>query len=279
MKKEKKVKPIEINTEVIPVEISNEVLQIHSKEKKWFVAVYTAAVKNYCDNLFFTALNAAVEHDGGCEVHVIDNTSDLSYMDSLSELVHNKDFLYHLDIPIEPKETLFHRRITESVNHLRELFLTTEYEYFVIIESDLLIPIDFFSKMRHAIITLETHSNKWAMIGGHYYDGFHDFKRLGVYESHHILSGCTVYNRSVIEKIPFRFSIENLAAFPDAWICYDVNKSNIEEKMYGYGDIICEHLTSDIVGRGRNQILKTIKKNTDKAIPKTIPKNINYRRR
>lgn len=222
-------------------------------EQKYFIAIYTNKVKNYCDKQFFKRVSELSKNN---QVHVIDNTSrsvirgkrnrkkiitsDIdAYTDEIKKICNYENFIVeHIDIPLEPKLTLFHRNVAESVSYLREKFLNTNLQRFLILESDVIPPVDLLERFDKDIEFLPS---DWGILGGLYYDGmgFHKRDAKGLQKKDHVLSGCTVYKRELIEKYPFRWDEKTLGAFPDAFICFDSKK---EFSFYDDHDIICEHL-------------------------------------
>ena len=200
-----------------------------------FVAVYTNKVKRYCDIEFFNALQKNISTD---HIYVVDNTNDNGqYVRDLQNIINCN--IINLDIPDHPAETKFHRKVAESVLYLRDIFLKSNYEYFLIVESDVIIPegtIDILLE------NIETMPLDCGAVGALYYEGFHDYKLKGIQYTNHVLSGCTIYKRSMIEKYPFRWQEDYLQAFPDALICIDAIN---EFKYYNNHELICKHAHTD----------------------------------
>lgn len=199
----------------------------------YFIAIYTNKVKEYCDKIFIDRVH---DLSKGNQVHIVDNTIGTVYFNKLNELCKSyKNFsVYHIDVPKEPKRTQFLRNVEQSVNYLRNIFLQTDSNNFLVVESDVLPPVDLLDKFSN-----NSPPGEFGILGALYYKGFHDYKKTGLNKSQHILSGCTVYKRNLIEKYPFRWDSKNMNAFPDAWICMDSGK---EFSFYNNHDIHCEHL-------------------------------------
>lgn len=207
-------------------------METNVKKNKYFIAIYTNLCKDYCDKEFFTRINELKKDN---HVNIVDNSSGNNYLKRLFGLT--KANVYKVNVPVEPKQTQFLRNVTESVSALRQDFLQKgDEDYFLIIESDVIPPVDLLDRFDK---TIETLPKDWGILGGLYYQGFHDYTKTGVHKTHHALSGCTVYRRSLVEKYPFRWSVDNLGAFSDAWICYDAGQ---EFGIYNDHDIRCEHL-------------------------------------
>lgn len=203
---------------------------------KYFLCTYTNKVKRYCDEVFFERFNSF-----GKESIAVDNTIGLEYYERLKTLTANVE---HIDIEEQPKETQFQRNVAESANVCRDAFLKTDCDLMLIIESDVLPPVGLISMMDRAITKLP---KSYSALGALYYTGFHDYTKEGIHKTHHCLSGCTAYKRDFIEKFPFRWSYDNLGAFPDAWAAVDAGDNGYTQ--WNDHDIRCEHLSNGVYGR------------------------------
>ena len=207
-----------------------------------FIAVYTHACKDYCDYTFFSRVRKLGGH-----LEVVDNTPGLAYTKKLKKAGLRVE---HIEVPREPTATLFLRNVTQSVNLLRDKFLESKYEHFVIIESDVLPPPNLLNLFDEAASKAED----WAAIGGLYYHGFHNLaRRVALEKTHHVLSGCTMYNRDMLQIFNFRYDMSNPGAFPDAWWSHDINHKT-DKKLYNYPKIVCQHLHDGKGGRGQRKI-------------------------
>jgi len=207
---------------------------------EYFVAVYTNKVKEYCDEEFFKYFSQFTI--GG----IVDNTQSLDYKEKLKKLT--KLPVYHLSIPYNPKHTLFKRNVATSVEFLRGLFLKTDCKYFLILESDVIIPnLDFLKIINERVKNLEILHKNWGALGIPYYEGFHDFTKQGLQKTHHVLSGATIYRKEAIEKNKFRWDINNLRAFPDALWSFDALK---DYSLWDDYSLILEHRHATNSGRG-----------------------------
>ena len=202
-----------------------------TEKDKVFVAVYTNKVKRYCDVEFFNALqnNISKEH-----IYIVDNTNDNgNYANELCKIIDCN--IINLDIPEQPEFTKFHRKVTESVLYLRDIFLKSTYKYFFIAESDVIIPQNTIDAL---LENIETMPEDTGAVGALYYEGYHNYGLTGLQYTDHVLSGCTIYKRSMIEKYPFRWQEDYLQAFPDAFICIDAIN---EFKYYNNHELKCKH--------------------------------------
>jgi hypothetical protein len=196
-----------------------------------FIAVYTNKVKRYCDVQFFNALqnNVSTEH-----IYVVDNTTDNGgYANELKNIINCN--IVNLDIPEYPESSKFHRKVAESVLYLRDIFLKSNYQYFGIVESDVIIPPNTIDTL---LANIKAMPDDTGAVGALYYEGFHDYNLTGIQYTNHVLSGCTIYKRAMIEKYPFRWQETYMQAFPDALICLDAIN---EFKYYNNHDLKCTH--------------------------------------
>ena len=212
---------------------------------KFFIAVYTNEVKDYCDIVFFENLFLLSR---GEPVFVADNTIEARYSEKLQAHFSERQYvnftIEHLAIPEQPKESQFQRNVCDSANFLRDIYLNHfSAPYFLVIESDVLPPHGLLEMFDNAIMELDTTVTDWGIIGGIYYPGFHNYdfnSDAGFLErTNHCLSGCTVYKRELIEKYSFRYDPENLGPFPDALISIDAGQ---EYSLWNDHRIRCEHL-------------------------------------
>jgi hypothetical protein len=211
---------------------------------KAFVAVYTNECKQYCDDTFFARIQDLSYADK--VIHVVDNSLGYHYVERLESLCPKVDSLEHIDVAREPKESLFNRNVFCSVSKLREKFLDTDGKYFITVESDVIVP-------QNLIELFEEIVQQADIIGGIYYVGFHDngaFRKdnVAVEQVDRTLSGCTLYKRSVVEKIPFRWDPNNIADFPDTFMSHDARAAGL--KLVNYNKIKCQHLSNERGTRG-----------------------------
>ncbi len=224
------------------------------KGSGFFIAVYTNECKKYCEKEFFGRLKEITDGTGA-EISIVDNSIDEAYYEHLCELVGSLKFnvpvrIEHIDVDRADRETLFQRNVTESLTVLREQFLASDKIYFVTLETDIYPKdVNLFDNFLEVI-------EKADIIGGVYYLGFHkpeafDPTIKDLHPTHHVLSGCMLYKRKVIKKFPFRWSIENLGAVPDAWMSVDAGK---KYKLADYYKIKCKHMVNTRGTRGQEEL-------------------------
>lgn len=217
------------------------------RNSKVFIGSYTNVVKDYCDKKFYENLHKLSK---GNEVHIVDNSIGLRYFDHIKSLCKDYENFHfkHIMVPLIPKESVFQRRVIESANYLRQLFLDSGCEYFITIESDILPPIDVIESFKASIKKLP---DNWGMLGAMYHGqhggkGFHDLGKevKGLYQPKQVLCGCTIYNRKLVEKYPFRWDKNDLRHFHDYWMVQDAQK---EFSFWDDRDIDCEHFPSNAI--------------------------------
>ncbi len=202
------------------------------------IGTYTHKVKSYAEDKFYRRLH---QLSGGRYTYIVDNTPGDDYYNQLNFIIRNSLYnnfmVLHNPQEREPERTLFHRNVQSSASLLREKFLDEKrFDALLIVESDVIPPVNVLDKMEADIKKLP---EDWGILGGLYYQGFHDYKLEGLQQTHHVLSGCSLYKRALIEKFPFRYDKDNLGPFPDALICHDAKG---EFSFWNDHSIICEHL-------------------------------------
>lgn len=181
-----------------------------------FLAIYTNAVKSYCDEAFFKNLSLIVTPY--TLVNIVDNSKDANYalrLQSLCDKYNIKAQIHHIEV--DDGDYFFQRSVLLSVNYLRDLFLETECEHFVIIESDVIPPKNVIRRLTDSIKC----NPDFGAIGGVYYKGIHRFTSEALVEEDCVFSGCTIYQRELIEDRPFRWDINVEGCFPDSCMKYD----------------------------------------------------------
>jgi hypothetical protein len=220
-------------------------------DKKNFLAIYTHESKAYCDAAFFERV--AMTTDGIADVYIIDNSADSTYCGYLKTLFDSHGWPFHLEhieVSRESQRDLFQRNVTDSVNRLRDIFLAGSWENFYILESDVL------PMVVNWMDCLDQHKDV-DVVGGIYYPGFHPidwfhYNHCELKPTCHVLSGCTLYRRRVIERFPFRYDPANLVPFPDAWMSVDAGAAGF--MLANYTGVKCQHLDDGTGTRGHNSV-------------------------
>jgi hypothetical protein len=219
-------------------------------EPSVFIAVYTNECKAYCDAAFFASLEAFTYPS--LSVHVVDNSLGVDYTSRLKRLVPASVEVAHIDVPRDHPQTQFLRNVAVSLDTLRQSFLKGVAPWFLILESDVIAPPDAIERLLDA-------ARDFDVVGGVYYEGFHPSEWFS--PSHDeiipagvggvcgtVLSGCTLYSREAVARVPFRWSYDNLAAFPDAWFSLDAGWRGF--RLSHTTGVKCLHLHDDQGLRG-----------------------------
>ncbi len=202
----------------------------------FFIGTYTVRAKSYCHHQFFNNFRTIVKNNPAC---IVDSTPGMRYARQLtieSNRIPRCEFI-HQDIP-DKAGYFFHNSVAGGVNLCRDRFLKTDAKYLLIIESDVIPPVDVLERMQKDILQLE--NKNWGILGALYYNGFHNYELTGLQESDCVLSGCTVYRRELLQSHPFRWSLENVKAFPDAWMSHDAFLAGYSK--WNDHDIRCAHI-------------------------------------
>lgn len=205
------------------------------KKSKVFLAVYTHKCKSYCDAQFFSNLKRISA--GVARICIVDNTEDLSYIHRLEGLCSQYEIkaeIYHLEIP--NGEYRFQRAVLESVNYLRGLFIDSDEDFFVIVESDVMPP---FNAIRR-LVDVANFNPDYGIIGAVCYHGVHEFDSRGLVEEDCVFSGCSLYQRDLIENIAFSWDVKLSGCFPDSCMKYDA--INAGWKVGNIHNVQCQHI-------------------------------------
>lgn len=213
---------------------------------KPFVAVYTNECKAYCDQQFIASLKAL--DPAPHAIRVVDNSRNFAYHQRLLSLCPMGTMwsIDHITVLKEPFRTLFHRNVAYSLAALRTDFLESDADCFITIESDVFAPPNLLALFAEVF-------DQADIIGGIYYRGFHtqeafDPGEVRLEPVHHVLSGCTLYKRAVLEKLAFRWDADVLGAFPDAFMSHDATEAGF--RLANYNKIKCLHMHAPNGGRG-----------------------------
>ncbi|WP_343302859.1 hypothetical protein AAHN97_15035 [Chitinophaga niabensis] len=210
---------------------------------KYFIGTYTNWAKEYCDKQFLENIGEIQQAAETIPPVVIVDNTDPEKHDYVEDLTGLADEYLAGKVAItqvyrKHEDHQFHHNVVAGALSVRQHFLNSDAQYLLLVESDVIPPVDLLGRLDASISQLP---EDWGILGCLYYEGFHDYSKTGIHQAAHALSGCTVYRREVVEQYPFRISEENWAAFPDAWISYDVNKDG-KFKIFNDHDIRCEHL-------------------------------------
>lgn len=202
---------------------------------KVFLAIYTHEVKEYCDEQFFkniSMLSSMVD-----TVSIVDNSPTTSYLErikSLCESYNIKASFHHEKVENSPYR--FQNSVLQSVNYLRDEFLKTDYDYFLIIESDVIPPLTAIKRL----VASMNYNPDYGIIGAVYYHGIHEFDTKSLVEEDCVFSGCSMYRRELLEEVPFTWDINVAGCFPDSCMKYDAIQNGW--RVGNIHNLQCEHI-------------------------------------
>jgi glycosyltransferase involved in cell wall biosynthesis len=241
-----------VNAELVRIDELMRSLPRSQPQPKFYVCSYTCETKSYCDGLFLESLSNLTYQNK--IIKIIDNTQGLDYLARLNAI---KDYfenlksceIKHIDISLEPRGSLFNRAVAESLLFLQKDFLKSDCDYFVTIESDVIVPPNLLELFCEALGNAD-------LIGGLYYNlSYHtkeDWEGDDFVYSNGELTGCACFSRKILGKIEFRQG-ENSAAFPDAYFSQDAMANGF--KIGRQRKIKCQHLDDGTGFRGHKGYL------------------------
>ncbi len=210
-----------------------------------FIATPTCSIKRYCAPEFS---DCVVRWGAECMRYLACNSrgSSLPYYraDAFTSMRHLK-----LDDSYYNQKDSIHKRITRTANWLRDRFLETDCNYYLSLESDVMLQAETLDMLEAFV---ESHP-EFGMYHTNCYTGFHPEYKQNPIEVNRATVGCTLIKREVLEKISFRYEPTLLAAHYDAILVGDVMKQGYK---IGYDASIVlphrENATSG--GRGWDQL-------------------------
>jgi hypothetical protein len=204
---------------------------------------YTYSGMQYCDERFIQFLDSLQYPK--LDKLVLENSPGTSYFGRLQGLSRGTDVAVERVNPeLISGESRFHAVVAGSANILRDTFLAGSYDVMVILEADVFPQTDFLNKYLDVYGLAD-------LIGGVYYHGYHHHTWFAPDHSElvpaphptyprTILSGCTFHSRPLLQRVPFRYNPDALAAFPDAWMCHDAVENGF--RCADYTAIKCTHV-------------------------------------
>lgn len=202
-----------------------------------FIATPTHVCKRYCAAEFCREVTRNAIEPFACSVIIAGNSKA-----SCSAYYSTASGIEYRDMEFGPeyfgKVDSIHRRITDTALYLRERFLLTDAEWYLSLESDVILWTEGFlpRMVGHNVPVLHTNC----------YPGFNMCASYGT--TQRITMGCTLIKREVIEKISFRYNPDLLGAHYDALFAHDCNVAGI--KMYYDPSIQPIHKEDRLPGRG-----------------------------
>lgn len=218
------------------------------------VAAPTSDKKDYCVNEWVNQLHNLTYLD--YEVFVVDNSKDENH----------RNFFLNKGIECEWVKPEGHPvdYITASQNVIRNKFLSNNYSYLLMIESDVFVPeniIEILLPHNRAVVTIpyfvdykkegvrlcnqevEPFYHSTTRLK-HAYESFIDIKG-DIQRCFAVGIGATLFHRSIIEQMPFRArnkeneQIENRSVFSDTYFYKDCAEKGIP--VYMETSVISEH--------------------------------------
>ncbi len=117
------------------------------------------------------------------------------------------------------KEDSIHRRITHTMNLLREEFLSSGKKFFLSLEADVLLAEDTIDRLKETM-----HAHNADVVHANCYTGFNTSIKPSV--TKRLTLGCTLIKREVLEAISFRYDPSMLNGFHDAFFAHDCADKN-----------------------------------------------------
>ncbi len=131
--------------------------------------------------------------------------------------------MVHLrDLPSDHYECkgAIHRRVVTTMNQMRELFLISSFQWFLSLESDVLLTVNQVNDM-----IARVNENRIVCLHTNCYVGFN--KSPTFTKTTRLTLGCTLIHRSIIEQFEFKYNPDILAAFHDALLITDMTYAGI----------------------------------------------------
>ena len=239
---------------------------------KVFLGIYTCKYKQYCDVEFFDRILTL--NPMPSQIFIVDNSLDNkgAYLKRIKQLMAKCSVPWeavHIEEAVKKGESKSYpaRVICKSANKVREKFLKSDADAMWILESDV------FPIADDCVSMLAEHMDKYAAIGGIYYEGFHkpewfkdDFNEIVPLETttYIILSGCTLYRRDLVEKTAFRWGmVGDVHLLPDACYSHDLDCAGL--KRANYTKIKCRHLCDENKMRGWSVMYAEVEKKARKG--------------
>lgn len=178
---------------------------------KYFIAICATGASSYCDMEFFESILAIAK---GNQVYIAYGAGDEAHYGNFENIFKKSRNLHFIYVRAGKGESSIEKNATASMLVLREKFLQTKMPYFLFINNNAFVPRALLNKFERAISYLENTDPNWGVLGGLYHRGWVSSGISDLQRVQHVLSGCTVFKRQLIEKYPFTYSVENRDIFP-----------------------------------------------------------------
>jgi hypothetical protein len=196
--------------------------------EKFFITILLTEEKGFITSHHFDNL---LSLSRACQVHVVYAEHALGAnitFDRFSEQKHIHFYTAQLKLhePGYPSG----ENVAASLNRIRERFLQTKLPYFLIIDDRVSSLRSLLTKFDRAIAYLEITDPSWGGLGELYHRGSQTHKLNGIQKTPHVLEGCTVFKRPLIEKYRFTAIPGRLYVYSheliDPFACHEYNFYN-----------------------------------------------------
>ena len=219
-----------------------------SKLPKILIGAPTADVKQYCADEWYENVQNILYPS--FDVFLADNSLGQEHIHFWS-----KKGVHIESANSNPKDSVI-KRLTDSHNLVRKKALDGGYDYLLHLEVDVFPPPEvLIALLSHRVPLVSVSYDIYdaedreplvmridnsfdgedgAIIKGHYSQLWYDGKLKQAWSNG---VGCCLIHRTVLQKIPFRYVLNN-NAFPDSWFSYDCSIKGIphfvDTSMYAY---------------------------------------------
>jgi hypothetical protein len=202
-----------------------------------FIGTPTHICKRYCANQFIQAVDFYAP--GAWHLIICNSLGNAEIYYRSKHTSVKREFQHlKLDESYYHRPDATHRRLTVTMNSLREQFLSSGKFYYLSLEADVIINEQTLGMLLESI-----RSSGADIIHSNCYPGFHDYDTFTWVER--MTLGCTIVKRSVLDKIAFRYDNSLLRAYPDAFLAEDAVKQGFK---IGYDPKIKVEHCNDITG-------------------------------
>lgn len=206
------------------------------KKGSIFIATPTHICKRYCSMEFCVAAIESAVKPFEAKFFVAGNSK------SSCKIFYNFPEVQYFDVKLDQsyysnKEAI-HSRLTKTANWLRSIFLTSDCEYYLSLESDVIL------QGRKQIEAMIDHQK--PVLHTNCYPGFNASPEFC--STDRVTMGCTLIQRDVVEAIEFRYDPTLLAAHYDSFFAHDCIARGIP--MFYDPNITPVHLEDRLPGRG-----------------------------
>lgn len=191
--------------------------------ERYLIAICAVGAANYCDLVFFERIHAIAKGNQVCIVFGADEEAYYSKIVAAFNKYRNFHFHY-VNAATGDTHSSLEQNASAAMHLLRDKFVESGLPYFLFINNDAFVPRGLLKKFERAISYLENTDPNWGILGGLYHRGWSTSDLGGLQKVHHVLSGCTVYNRPLLERYSVQHSIEKTDTFAHIRIHVDAGE-------------------------------------------------------